>query len=108
MKRSFALLAVSISICGWAQNAPNGRNSSSKITAATGNEGGQVNNVVAYGAVTGTTDNAGAFNAAIAECPSSGCTVYVPSETFAFKSVAFVINRANITLAAAHRERIAA
>ncbi len=98
MKRSFALLAVSISICGWAQNAPNGRNSSSKITAATGNEGGQVNNVVAYGAVTGTTDNAGAFNAAIAECPSSGCTVYVPSETFAFKSVAFVINRANITL----------
>lgn len=68
------------------------------LVGAVEDKAGQVNNVMAYGAVTGTTDNTAAFNSAIAACPSSACTVYVPSGTFALKTSGFEINAPDINL----------
>jgi hypothetical protein len=78
-------------------NQPQSANTGT-ITSSIIDKAGQVNNVLAYGAVTGTTDNKTAFNAAIAACPSSTCTVYVPPGTYAIKTSGFTINQPNVNL----------
>ena len=73
---------------GVSSDGANGLNVQGNVQGKLRDDGGQVYNVLAYGAdPTGATDSAPAFRSAIAALPTSGGTIYIPPGNYTLESI---------------------